>query len=318
MGQSNDATNAALISSSAQLASTAGNMYAQANLNKKTRKWNEEMYAMQRRDALADWNMNNQYNSPEQQMARFKTAGLNPNLIYGQMQEVSAPRSTDVKSWNPEAPSITPAGQAIGSYFSQMYQYKTAEQNLKNLEAQHQAIQEETALKSAQTLKTYAETDTSKFDLGMKQTMADVYRAAQTENLRKLQIENQVTLDANERAALQSSQSLLKGAEEILSIRANRANTEAERSRIFQQIELLKKDNTVRELDVRLSKMGIRPSDPLYARLASTIIDNVTNNPKAQADFNEWNKKHGKPQFGGPGNGPQFKPVDSLWKNKKW
>lgn len=30
------------------------------------------------------WNMQNEYNSPANQMARFKDAGLNPNLIYGQ------------------------------------------------------------------------------------------------------------------------------------------------------------------------------------------------------------------------------------------
>lgn len=30
------------------------------------------------------WNKQNEYNSPLQQMARFKEAGLNPNLIYGQ------------------------------------------------------------------------------------------------------------------------------------------------------------------------------------------------------------------------------------------
>lgn len=29
------------------------------------------------------WNMANEYNSPEQQMARLKDAGLNPNLVYG-------------------------------------------------------------------------------------------------------------------------------------------------------------------------------------------------------------------------------------------
>ena len=29
------------------------------------------------------WNLNNQYNSPVEQMARLKAAGLNPNLVYG-------------------------------------------------------------------------------------------------------------------------------------------------------------------------------------------------------------------------------------------
>lgn len=33
---------------------------------------------------LAQWQRQNQYNTPAQQMERFKAAGLNPNLIYGQ------------------------------------------------------------------------------------------------------------------------------------------------------------------------------------------------------------------------------------------
>lgn len=38
-------------------------------------KWNKD---------LEMWNLQNAYNSPEAQMRRFKDAGLNPNLIYGQ------------------------------------------------------------------------------------------------------------------------------------------------------------------------------------------------------------------------------------------
>lgn len=34
---------------------------------------------------LAFWNMQNEYNSPVNQMARLREAGLNPNLIYGQV-----------------------------------------------------------------------------------------------------------------------------------------------------------------------------------------------------------------------------------------
>lgn len=33
---------------------------------------------------IANWNMVNEYNSPANQMARLKDAGLNPNLMYGQ------------------------------------------------------------------------------------------------------------------------------------------------------------------------------------------------------------------------------------------
>lgn len=48
-----------------------------------------------RQNALADWNRQNAYNSPEQQMRRFQEAGLNPNLIYKQTNEAAPIRSTD-------------------------------------------------------------------------------------------------------------------------------------------------------------------------------------------------------------------------------
>ncbi|MBQ3410779.1 MAG: hypothetical protein IJH30_03405, partial [Bacillus sp. (in: Bacteria)] len=38
---------------------------------------------------LAQWERENAYNSPIQQMQRYREAGLNPNLIYGQ-QNLSA------------------------------------------------------------------------------------------------------------------------------------------------------------------------------------------------------------------------------------
>lgn len=42
------------------------------------------------------WNATNQYNSPVEQMKRFKDAGLNPNLIYGSMPQ--SPQPAVVKS----------------------------------------------------------------------------------------------------------------------------------------------------------------------------------------------------------------------------
>lgn len=38
---------------------------------------------LQNRREKKMWKMNNQYNSPVEQMARLKEAGLNPNLVYG-------------------------------------------------------------------------------------------------------------------------------------------------------------------------------------------------------------------------------------------
>lgn len=40
-------------------------------------------YKQQKADALANWNLQNAYNSPVEQMKRLKAAGLNPMLVYG-------------------------------------------------------------------------------------------------------------------------------------------------------------------------------------------------------------------------------------------
>lgn len=44
----------------------------------------ERAHKRDRQEALEDWNRQNEYNSPKNQMQRYKDAGLNPQLIYGQ------------------------------------------------------------------------------------------------------------------------------------------------------------------------------------------------------------------------------------------
>ena len=106
------------IAAAAGLASTGINALSQGSLNRKTRQWNEAMYQKQREDALADWARTNEYNAPLQQMARLKEAGLSPHLIYGGgANSISQPvRSTDTKSWSPNAPQID-GGQIVSQYF---------------------------------------------------------------------------------------------------------------------------------------------------------------------------------------------------------
>ena len=108
----------ATITALAAVATQAGNSLAQSSMNRKTREWNEKQYGKQRADALADWSRTNEYNSPLQQMARLKEAGLSPHLIYGGgANSISQPvRSTDTKSWSPQAPQFD-GGQVVAQYF---------------------------------------------------------------------------------------------------------------------------------------------------------------------------------------------------------
>jgi hypothetical protein len=109
---------------------------------------NLDLYKLQRADALTDWDKQNSYNSPAQQMRRFKEAGLNPNLIYGQMTNAPVIRSTDAKAPNIVAPRIDP--NTIGNTISQYYDLKQQDLTIQN---QEKAL----ALTQAQTNKVEAD-----------------------------------------------------------------------------------------------------------------------------------------------------------------
>lgn len=224
----------------------------QGALNKKTRKWNEKMYRIQREDALADWNRQNEYNSPAAQMQRFKDAQLNPHLIYGQANEGGSVRSSSVESWSPKANQVD--GSIISQMFMMMY-------DLQQKSAATDLLREQTHLALAEgRLKRLAER-TGEFELGQKERLKDISYETKVSELRKLDIENMVSLDANERARVLTQQSLSKGVEEIAKIkleqaqlRASTAKTDAERRKTEQEIKALKETLKIIPLDRQLKE----------------------------------------------------------------
>ena len=108
----------------------------QGGMNRAQRKWNEKMYGVQRKDALADWAMQNEYNSPLQQMARLKAAGLNPNLVYnnGATHSAQAVQKSDMKQWSPQAPQFD-FGQIIDQFFGTIQRQNAINVGKEQLEA---------------------------------------------------------------------------------------------------------------------------------------------------------------------------------------
>jgi len=109
---------AAAIAGGASILGSGANAYAQGKMNKATRKWNEKMYSQQKADNLDFWNMQNSYNSPQAQMARFQEAGLNPNLMYGQGSDgaASSMSAPNPIAYKPNAPDLSP-GNVVGGYY---------------------------------------------------------------------------------------------------------------------------------------------------------------------------------------------------------
>jgi len=120
----------ALIGGGANLVSSAANAFSSSNMNKKNREWNEKMYATQKADNVEFWNMNNAYNSPEQQMLRLSGAGLNPALVYGNgavANTAGAPDAPHAQPYKAEAPQFN-LPNIVDTYFN----LQTQQQRLSN------------------------------------------------------------------------------------------------------------------------------------------------------------------------------------------
>lgn len=85
---------------------------------------------------LEQWHRQNQYNTPKAQMERFKQAGLNPNLIYGQGSPGNAAQVAPAKSGYAERKNDLLSFQNLGGLAASAAQASNIEKQGQLLEAQ--------------------------------------------------------------------------------------------------------------------------------------------------------------------------------------
>lgn len=267
---------AAAVAAGASLLGTGGQVYAQGKMNKKTREWNEMMYGKQRADALSDWNMMNEYNSPAAQMQRFKAAGLNPNLIYGQQNEGATVRSTDVKSWNPQAPDIQ---GGVRNTISAFTDYTLQSEQIKNMEAARKNMETDNLIKQITAGNLLTQGKSMEFDLGQRIRLADTIfeqAGATLEQTRTgtsaTQISSQLAKNRDTREAIMQSSNLKEAAERILNSQLGRSLTVSQMQKISAEIKNLGVQNRLLNADAHLREQGIQPGDPAWLRIGSKIL----------------------------------------------
>lgn len=267
----------AAIAAGATIASNAGTAYAQGKQNRKTRKWNEKMHALVREESLSDWAMQNEYNSPRAQMERYRDAGLNPNLIYGQTNEAPAVRSSEVQSWNPRAPQFNLDAPSVLSAY---YDTQLKEASVDNLRTQNTVLVQEAILKAAQTASTLQSTSRSQFEQSIAESLKNTTIETAEANLRKLITSVDIDLQANERAAISNAASVSEAVERILSLRQGRAKSEDERRAIQQATINAKKDEQLKQLDIDLKKNGVQPGDNILFRVVARYLESIMSDSK--------------------------------------
>lgn len=114
----------------AAVAGSVGNAAASIFNTNKTIKAQKNLAEYSYTKDLEMWQRANEYNSPQSQMSRLQSAGLNPNLVYGNGSVVgnTSTQTPKYQQYSPEyryeAPQIAGALATLGAY--QDYQNKKA------------------------------------------------------------------------------------------------------------------------------------------------------------------------------------------------
>lgn len=223
---------------------------------------NEYAYAQN----LAQWNRENEYNSPASQIQRYIDAGLNPNLIYGSGTSAgvsgSSPQMTAARYQSPTAQRATnnPARIDFDPY-------------------QAISLSNQLAIQRAQADNLEAQAD---------------YTSAQAERQR---YENEIDLPV--RSSLLNNQSTLAYAqgqkafyevdrirEDSRFIRAKRELLPFQEQLLKQQLKNLKTSHDIDTLRYELQKLGVNDRDDLWQRIAARLFVNFGGGAKLNSVVN--------------------------------
>jgi len=275
-----------LIGAGSSIVGDIANLFGQSKANKQSQAFQVGMYNRQRSDALADFNMQNAYNSPTAQMDRLKAAGLNPNLVYGKGADagMAAPiRSSSPGSYTAKFPELK-SGQEIGGIAmqaaQQMLQKRNLDQQAYVQAAQIQKLGADAAKSLADTDLTKVKVDTAAFDLAMKQALknatltgADLKNELLGASVDNTRARTTYILDENERREALTAQNLQTAAVHILVKRMDMAKSQAEQDEIRARIENLKKTGVIQDFEIDLNKRGMTKGDNTWLRILDKLLD---------------------------------------------
>lgn len=313
-----------LIAAGLQAGSSIFGAASQGNMNRKNRDFTKEMYALTRRDSLADWAMQNEYNSPVMQMKRLRDANLNPHLIYGSgspANEAGVPRSPTAQTmdYKPIQMDMSGVANSLGSY----YDIQLKEAQVHNLEKQGTLLTVDSLLKLAQeastrqgTKKLDVETQQAEFNLGMSNELRNNSLAMAEQQLKKLAAETGATLTGTEIAKANSESSIAKAVVEIAKMRAETGLIPLQRKQLSAVIQGILSDNEIKKLDAQLARAGVTRDSPWYIKQVERVLD--TYFPKA-FDNQQTPQSVREMKLGKPGHGPKSNPEPKKWHfSKPW
>ena len=207
-------------------------------------------------------------------MQRLQEAGLNPNLVYGTgsvtANSQAMPRSTESKSWNPQAPQFN-FDNSIQAY--QDTRIKSAQYD--NLMMQQTLMAQDLIGKTLDNRKKTVDTELKEQLRQVSVDMAYWSKDLIGERINRLrQIQD---MDAD-RFPIQMDTLKARLQEAVLQV-AERENkvalTQAQIDKIKKEIDLMEKNGQLKDLEIKMREKGLSPGDPWYFRMGARIYDNI-------------------------------------------
>ena len=232
--------------------------------------WQQQENEKAYQRSLNMWNLQNEYNSPTQQMARIRAAGLNPNLVYGNgvagNSSGSTPQYEPAKFNAPTMQAYRGWNLGISDAISQFLAYRTVKAQVDNMEAQNGLIRQQTATEATRQANIAASTSRSEFDLNMAKELKDVSVSS-------------AIADMNQKQA-GAAQGWTKANREVIQYELDKAlfdnkiklNNE-EYLKVLQSVRQLTQDNDINAFRYRIEKItGKGPLlDDLVRRLLTIL-----------------------------------------------
>lgn len=269
-----------IIAAGIMTAGSVGNTASQAKSNRKSRRFAREENEKARQFALDDWNRTNEYNSPAAQMKRYRDAGLNPNLIYGQTNTADAVSSYKPNPYQEQAPQFDSAPVAAG--LSLYYDNRLKAQTAENAAAQKALIEAQIKKTLAETAGVIQATLNSSFDLGLKSDLRSTSVDAAKATLDKLYADigqtkasTQFTLDENARKEALQAHSIEQAVQNIISTKAGITLSRYQTAKIKQEIQNLKTQGLISEKHLEMWRQGINPNAGGFERLMQFIYEKL-------------------------------------------
>lgn len=233
--------------------------------------WQQQENEKAYQRSLNMWNLQNEYNSPTQQMARIRAAGLNPNLVYGNgvtgNSSGSTPQYEPAKFNAPTMQAYRGWNLGISDAISQFLAYRTAKAQVDNMEAQNSLIRQQTATEATKQANIAASTSRSEFDLNMAKELKDVSVSS-------------AIADMNQKQS-GAAQGWTKANREVIQYELDKALfdnkiklSNQEYLKVLQSVRQLQQDNDINSFRYRMERFFGSSSDA--SKVASELLKRMS------------------------------------------